>query len=169
MNKASLVLLYVAHTPCAMPQPTRCSKAVWRCRVRRLWLKIISISIHQGQELVSDSISAFEVPISMWLRLCTHYINDHLPYYKPLCSYWACGQVFHNNNIIIVHLSLLHGNKVGIFTEWIAYMLLSFTAVDIVRCTPFHPSGIINPLQTYFESQGGSISYVCLTLMLFCG
>ena len=57
----------------------------------------------------------------------------------------------------IVHLSFLHGNKEvnGIFTEWIAYMLLSFTAVDIVRCTPFHPSGIINPPKMYFESQGG--------------
>ena len=47
-------------------------------------------------ESVSDSISAIEAPISMWLRLCAHYIDDLLPY-EPLelCSYWGCGQVFH--------------------------------------------------------------------------
>ena len=25
-----------------------------------------------------------------------HYIDDLLPYYEPLCSYWARGQVFHS-------------------------------------------------------------------------
>ena len=33
----------------------------------------------------------------MWLRLCTHYIDDLLPH-EPLelCSHWGCGQVFHS-------------------------------------------------------------------------
>ena len=49
----------------------------------------------RGRESVSDSIhvSAIEVTTSMWLGLCTHYIDDLLPY-EPLCSYWTCGQVF---------------------------------------------------------------------------
>ena len=55
----------------------------------------------RGRESVSDSISAIEALTSMWIRLCTHYIDDLLPY-EQLCSYWACGQVFHNNNNIIV-------------------------------------------------------------------
>ena len=39
INKASLAL-YIARTQCAMPRPIQCSEAVWRCRVRLLWLKL---------------------------------------------------------------------------------------------------------------------------------
>ena len=39
----------------------------------------------------------------MACRLCTHYnIDDLLPYaLLELCSYWGCGQVFHNNNYYV--------------------------------------------------------------------
>ena len=43
----------------------------------------------QGRESVSDAISMIEV---LWLRQCTHYVDDLLPY-EPLCSCWARGQV----------------------------------------------------------------------------
>ena len=41
-----------------------------------------------------------EVPTLMWLRLCMHYIDDLLPY-EPLCSYWACDQVFITSRVPI--------------------------------------------------------------------
>ena len=31
---------------------------------------------------------------------CTQYIDDLLPY-EPLCSYWACGQVFYNHKKVL--------------------------------------------------------------------
>ena len=47
----------------------------------------------RGRELVSDSIIDVHVAWTMHEAPCTHYVDDLLPY-KPLCSYWACGQVF---------------------------------------------------------------------------
>ena len=69
-------------------------------------LPVIENCQYRGLESVSDSISVIEAPTlnRMWLRLCTHYIDDLVPYYEPLYSYWACGQIFHimltsNNSI----------------------------------------------------------------------
>ena len=41
---------------------------------------VIETCHYRGQESVSDSISVIEVPALIWLGLCTHYINDPLPY-----------------------------------------------------------------------------------------
>ena len=40
----------------------------------------------RGQEPVSETSA------SMWLGLCTHCIDDCLPYH--ICSYWACDHIF---------------------------------------------------------------------------
>ena len=52
MNKASLAL-YIARTLCAMPWPIRRSEAVWHCRVRLLWLKIVSVEVESRSQTPS--------------------------------------------------------------------------------------------------------------------
>ena len=83
INKASLVL-YIARTLCAMPRPTWCSEAVWRCRVRLLWLKIVSVEVE----------SRSQTP-SLWLR--RQYQCVYALYWRPF-TIWtimhaATGQV----------------------------------------------------------------------------
>ena len=41
---------------------------------------VIETCHYRGRESVSDSISVIEVPASIWLELCMHYMNDLLPY-----------------------------------------------------------------------------------------
>ena len=50
-------------------------------------------------------------------RLCTHYIDDLVPYAPlELCSYWGCGQVFHYNDSSksVLHLFCIILYSVGI-------------------------------------------------------
>ena len=81
INKASLALY--ARTLSAMPRPTR-------------WMALSSLSPvignyqYRGRESVSDSISAIEAPTSMWLGLCTHYIDDLLSYQNSDTETTAC-------------------------------------------------------------------------------
>ena len=53
---------------------------------------VISITDHE-----SMSFKARWGDHTVACRLCTHYIDDLVPYAPlELCSYWGCGQVFHN-------------------------------------------------------------------------
>ena len=89
INKASLALhVYISRTQRAMLRPIRCSEAA--SMVLSSSSPVIENCQCRGQESVSDAISAIEVPTLMWLRQCTHYVDDLLPY-EPLCSYWARG------------------------------------------------------------------------------
>ena len=94
INKASLVL-YIARMLNAMPRPTWCSEAVQCCRVHLLWLKLVIVEVES--RLVSDSnLCDWGAGIDVACRLCTHYIDDLLPYAPlELCSYRGCGQVLH--------------------------------------------------------------------------
>ena len=98
INKASLAL-YIACKLCAMPRPTWCSGAVccmhiiliWRCRIRLLWLKIISVEVESWSQTPS-----------LWLRRrhrCSWTVyalnwRSFTIWTIIVCSYWACGQVF---------------------------------------------------------------------------
>ena len=59
----------------------------------------------RGRELVSDSISAIEVPVLLWLGLCTHYIDDLLPY-EPLPATGMWSSFFHYREFIF--LTIMH-------------------------------------------------------------
>ena len=48
-------------------------------------------------ELVSNSISAIDAPASVWLIDDAPTILTTFTIARELCSYWGCGQVFHNN------------------------------------------------------------------------
>ena len=89
INKASLALFISRVIPTT-------NLKFGSCTVLSTLSPLIEASKFEVEESVSDSISAIEAPTSMWLRLCTHYIDDLLPY-EPLelCCYWGCGQVFH--------------------------------------------------------------------------
>ena len=54
-----------------MPQPTRCSEAVWCCRVHLLWLKIVSIEVTRVG--LRRHLCDWDADT---IRLCTHYIDD---------------------------------------------------------------------------------------------
>ena len=81
----------------AMPQPTGSSKALSSSSL------VIEICHCQGRESVSNSISH---------QLCTLYIDNHLLHEQ--CSYWGCGQVFHNQNNI----------------HWVCNLVLGVTRVE---------------------------------------
>ena len=88
INKASLAL-YIARRQRAMARPIRMFRS---CMALSSSSPVIENCQCRDREMVSDAISAIEVPTS---RQCTHYmyVDDLLPY-EPLCSYWARGQVF---------------------------------------------------------------------------
>ena len=57
---------------------------------------VIEVSKLIEVESQSDSISAIEVPASMWLvDLCAHCIDNLFLYAPELCSYWGCSLMFH--------------------------------------------------------------------------
>ena len=85
INKASLAL-YIARTLCAMPRPTHCSEAVWRCRVCRLWLKIISIEVNSQSETPS-----LRLRHRHWCEL--DYVRTILTTYYHMNHYAATGHV----------------------------------------------------------------------------
>jgi hypothetical protein len=89
INMASLAL-YIART---MSRLIWSSEAVLRCWVRLLWLKHRNLSLSRSKVGLRHHLSAC---IDVARILCTHYIDDLLPYAPlELCSYWGCGQVFH--------------------------------------------------------------------------
>ena len=88
INKASLAL-YIARMLCAMPCRDQPNVALSSLS------PVIENYQYQGRELVSDSTSAIDALISMWLRLCTHYwrpFTTILLWTIMQRSYWACGQ-----------------------------------------------------------------------------
>ena len=92
VNKASLMLYYnnIARMLCAMPWPTWRSEAVYDAVEFISYDWSIKTYYYRGQESVSDSISAIEVPASMWL--CMYYIDDlyHIMHHD---NYAATGDV----------------------------------------------------------------------------
>ena len=117
INKASL-LLYIACMLCAMLWPTWCLEAVyfvackWKLSVSRL---TVGLRLH---------LCDWGAGLDCACMLCTHYIDDLLPY-KPLCSYWACGQVFHNQNKCMASYTYIWENFCN-FKVWINFPAIKF-------------------------------------------
>ena len=95
---------------------------------------VIETCHFRGRESVSDSISAIEAPASMcMIWLCTHYIDDLLPYAPlELCSYWVCGQVF-IDNFIAMTTPLQYIKKVILY-----YFVIGIQEFDTTKFFALH-------------------------------
>jgi hypothetical protein len=65
--------------------------------------KLVSVEVESRSQTPSQRLASrlLSACIDVARILCTHYIDDHLPYAPiELCSYWGCGQVFHTRNLI---------------------------------------------------------------------
>ena len=95
----SLVLYYIARTPCAMPWPTWHSEAVWRCWVGLLWLKIVSVEVKSQSKTPS-------------LRLrCRHRCGldcvrtIFTTFYHNINHYAATGHVVKFSSLVAIYFS----------------------------------------------------------------
>ena len=82
----------------AMPRLIWSSETVLCCRVQLLRLRHRNLSLARSRVglMITHHLCDWGAGIDMACRLCTHYIDDLVPYYSPseLCSYWGCGKVF---------------------------------------------------------------------------